>query len=262
MGGDSQVNQQWAACHARWPLISLPLEAYAEVVSAVTPNHFDGLFLAAACAANCHHAHAVFEVEVLSEVKVALSRIGLRASAIDEVVQAVRHRLLVGQPGEKPRISRYSGRGPLVAWVRTTAVHLAVDSQRAERNTTSDHDDLEHLPDAGDAELALIRSDYRAHFEASFQAVLAALTARQRALLRLNLVDHLSIDQLGVLYSASRATVARWLASAKEELALGTRKELAQRLQLPRAELETMMTTLISRLDVSVARFLSEADKP
>ena len=262
MVGEAEATGSWRACHARWPTVTLSLQTYLEAVARTGPvMHLDGLFLATACAGNCPSAHAVFEAEVLTEVKSALSRLGLGPSAVDEAMQAARDRLLVGLDGEPPRISRYTGRGPLVAWVRTTAVRLAVDAHRADKNTISADDDLEHLPSGVDAELALIRLDYRVHFESAFQAVLASLTPRQRALLRLSLVDRLSIDQLCVLYQTSRASVARWLASAKEELATGTRRELGKRLQLPREELETMMTTLISRLDVSVARFLNEADK-
>jgi RNA polymerase sigma-70 factor (ECF subfamily) len=47
---------------------------------------------------------------------------------------------------------------------------------------------------------------------------MAALTARQRTLLRLAYVDGLTVDAIGRMYAVHRATAARWLAAAREAL--------------------------------------------
>lgn len=44
----------------------------------------------------------------------------------------------------------------------------------------------------------------------------AELAPRDRALLRLHLVERASIDDIAALYRVHRATVARWIQSARE----------------------------------------------
>ena len=94
-----------------------------------------------------------------------------------------------GEPAELqaqiPRIARYAGRGPLIAWVRTAAVRLALDRLREHRREVALPDDEEDLAPAalGGAhghepcpaqgpEHPLIRQHYREHFHAAFAAAL------------------------------------------------------------------------------------------
>jgi RNA polymerase sigma-70 factor (ECF subfamily) len=111
-------------------------------------------------------------------------------------------------------IAGYSGRGPLRGWLRSVAVHAAWKHLKRARNTAAQqNDDLDTLPSLlRDPELTYLHDAYRAPFKGALAQAMAALTVRQRNLLRQHFVDALSIDQLGALYRVDRSTAARWLA--------------------------------------------------
>jgi RNA polymerase sigma-70 factor (ECF subfamily) len=56
------------------------------------------------------------------------------------------------------------------------------------------------------------------------------------------------------MQKVSRATVARWLASARDELKERTLNELVGRLKLPEAELESVLELVRSQLELSLSR--------
>ena len=60
----------------------------------------------------------------------------------------------------------------------------------------------------------------------------------------------MNIEQIGALYGVHRATVARWIASAREGIAGTTRRLLAERLGMPALEIESLVRLCQSRLDV------------
>jgi len=93
----------------------------------------------------------------------------------------------------------------------------------------------------------------------AFRQALAELTPRERSLLRLNLVDGISIDALAPMYAVSRATVARWLASARHALQSRTVAAPSRHTQLAGADLDGLMASLDSGFDLSLRRFVAEA---
>ena len=60
-----------------------------------------------------------------------------------------------------------------------------------------------------------------------------------------------SIDALGALYKVHRATAARWLGRAREQLLSNTRGALSEQLGLADDELSSVMRLIHSRLEVS-----------
>jgi RNA polymerase sigma-70 factor len=215
-----------AEARDRWPEIELPLEAWMR----------HGLLQGAPFA--------------------ALRRLRLDGAAIDEVLQRLRERLLLAGD-EAPRLARYSGRGSLEGWLRTSAVRLASD-MKAERRPESDPEALLFAVASGPSpESAAIRKDARAHAKAALGRALGALSSRQRALLRLSIVEGLSIDRIAPVYGSSRATIARWLQEARRELVAATRRELCCRLQLQSAEIDRWMASLESQIDLSLSRALA-----
>src|SRR5688572_33291625 len=84
--------------------------------------------LAQACAAGDPAALATFEQRCLgAPLDRVLMRLGATSAEIDEVKQQLRLKLLVAEPDRKPRITEYSGRGALEAWVRVVAVRAFLD---------------------------------------------------------------------------------------------------------------------------------------
>lgn len=218
--------------------------------------------LALACARADASALARFEQQCLPLARQAIARIDAAPSFVDEVMQSLRERLLCPSPtGGPPRIGSYQGRGSLSSWVRAAALRLALNhkrqQQRLRESAVSSDEALGQLAaQSADPELDYIRAHYRDHFREAFQSALAALPSRSRTVLRLQLLDGLTAEQIGLLYSAHRVSVARWLGQVRTQLLSETRRLLAQRLGFREDELESLTGLVPSRLDLSLSRLL------
>src|SRR5213075_2756151 len=90
------------------------------------------------------------------------------------------------------------------------------------------------------------------------ETALAELAAEDRNLLRMSLVDQLSIDEIGTIFGIHRATAARRLAAVRDQVQERTRKIMVQRLKLGRSELKSILGFIRSHLDLSIQRLLTE----
>src|SRR5262249_53613663 len=146
------------------------------------------------------------------------------ADAIAEVKQRIRCRVLVPDRGP-PRILDFSGRGALRAWIRVMAVREALRIARQARREGWLDDDSEKLhafvaPGHHDGEA---KDQFRCAFAQAFDRALRGLPVRDQNLLRQYVLDGLTIDQLGALYRVHRATAARMLERARQEVLSATR---------------------------------------
>lgn len=216
------------------------------------------VYLCAACLAGDPTALSLFESRVLAAVTPSLARMEGMGSLVDDVKARLREKLLV-QDGERaPRLSLYAGRGDLVGFVRVAAVREALDVMRQQRRGPEPDDDalLEAASPEDDPELRHLKERYRSEFKRAFEDALSQLSSKERTLLRQQLVDGLSIDELAALYGVHRATAARWVQRAKDELLSGTRRALMRDLKVGRDELESIFRLIQSQLDVSLSRLL------
>jgi RNA polymerase sigma-70 factor (ECF subfamily) len=95
----------------------------------------------------------------------------------------------------------------------------------------------------------------------AFEVAVNGLASRERNLIRYQLVDGLNVDQIGALYGTHRATAARWVAAARDELATRTRDELRRRLSLSHQEVDGLIRWVQSQLELSLQRlFVVERD--
>lgn len=184
------------------------------------------------------------------------ARAALPGVAADELAQVVRAQLLLPQDGgTAPKLTQYAGRGPLGAWLRVLITRTGLTLQRAENRRGAKLSRDEDLADmtVGDStpELQMIRSAYAAPFREAFGEALAALPAEDRNLLRLHLVDGLSIDRLGALHNVHRATAARRLTRAREAVLAKTRELLEQRLRISQSDFSSLVGLMLSRLEIS-----------
>lgn len=250
-----------SAAQAQWPLVRLDEGVFAEHLRAKASGPLEQvrgpeLFLACACLAGDAAALAAFEQQFIAGVDKAVMGVDPSRSFIDEVRQRVRERLLVGA---SPKLAEYSGLGSLQAWTRTVALRLALNHKRDGAREVQDEGLLDAIPFAGrDLELDYVRKQHRQDFAAAFSEALGALEARSRNVLRLSYVDRLTIDQIGTMYGTHRATAARWLAAARDELMEQTRSRLAQRLKLDQSELNSLLGALQSNLEISLNRLLAD----
>ena len=214
------------------------------------------LYLACGCAAGDPHALAGFEARCGEAISVAIASSGATPAERADLGQVVRQRLLVAPADrEVPRIAGYSARGALTSWVRVVATREAVRMMpRARRETGAEDTELARLIAGGDdPEIGYLKRLYRAEFARAFQAAVAALDERARVVLRQHLLDDLTIDQLAAIHGVHRATAARWIQAAREDVVTGTQRELTRRLRLSRAELASVIRLIQSQLDMSLS---------
>ena len=221
------------------------------------PARVEDLELAAACAAGDEAAIARFEATYFGEIDACAARLRIPHELAAEARANLRKLLFVGPP---PATASYAGRGDLRGWVRVIATRELIRLAKAARREVPVDDDLlvETLAPAADPELAYMRELYRAAFRSAFQTALAALSPRDRNLLRMNLVDDLSIDQIGAVYGVHRATAARWLTAIRDQIASATRKALAQQAGIQADEITSILRLVRSRLDASLERLVGE----
>ena len=218
--------------------------------------HAPDAALAFACAEQSGAALNEFERLYGREFAGALSRLSLNRAEIDEVAQIVRERLfVVVRPGAAPKILDYAGRGALAAWLRAVIVRAGIDLRRSRNKDPDRPGEVDPLLDlagaaSADPELESLRARYQQPFREAFRDALLALPQDERNALRLNVAEGLNIAQIGQIYGVHRATVARWIASAREGIAANTRRLLAERLKMPALEIESLVRLCQSRLDV------------
>jgi len=137
-------------------------------------------------------------------------------------------------------------------------VRAALDLIRREKTTTELNDETlaDVVSPSEDQELQYIKQLYRTEFKSAFAEALSQLTTRERNVLRHQMLDGLTLDQIASIYNVHRATVARWNAALREKLLTFTRKNLHDRLRTDRSEFESIMRLIQSHFDVSIRRHL------
>jgi RNA polymerase sigma-70 factor (ECF subfamily) len=261
---DAILARHLASGRSAWPELEVSDAAFLGHLARLLPEeagdaelgavHAADLYLACACAAGGEQAMRLLERAYFIEVDRAARRVRADASLATEVRQVLRRRLFVGD-GDKPAgISLFAGRGDLRGWIRVAATRELLHLLRRQRREIGLDDGalLDLLAAADDPELRYIGDLYREPCNQAFRAALAATPAQERSLLRYQLVDGLSIDEIGALHGVHRATAARWLAKARDALLERVRGEVAIRLQIALADVDSVLRLVKSRLEISL----------
>jgi len=193
-----------------------------------------------------------YEQELVPMLEAQLRRRGYTPDVIAETQQTLRVRLFVGD-GDGPGVARYEGRAALKSWVLIAALREAARlRQRSAREPTADDEALAGLAERSDLD-APDKARYRDVFKQAFRTALAALAPRERVLLRMHVLDHLTIDQIGVLQGVHRATAARWVERARDTLAREIRREFTRQLGTDPFEAEELLQWVQSRIELSLS---------
>jgi RNA polymerase sigma-70 factor, ECF subfamily len=217
------------------------------------------LHLAFAAAAGSAAAITRFEHATLPSARAALLTLRIDGAALDEALQRVRDKLLVGPP---PRILDYRGEGRLRAWVRVIAIreHL-MERRRRKVEISLDDALLAAVPDpADDPRLVVMRHQYRDDLAAALARAIAQLEVRERSLLRYSLVDGLDLGAIGSIFHTHKSTISRWLTRARTRLWRLTREALIAPGGIPREEIESLVRAMRSGLDLSLGRLLGDPE--
>ena len=259
----------FALARAELPGVALPWGRFADHVAAIAgaeplpTTHATDIYLACACAGGDPAAIGVLEQRYLAPVRGSIARYHTSGDFVDEVLQELRGKLLLPP---SPRIARYGGRGPLGAWVRVAASRVAIDLLRTHEPAASVDRQPEALADADlGPEVQILREVYREAFQVSLKAALAALSAKDRNLLRRHLVEHMTLEEIAGPYGVHPATIARRLQAIRDEIADSVRSALAaQHLeQGGRSTLDSLARAIRSEVYVSLSPLLAStiADK-
>jgi RNA polymerase sigma-70 factor (ECF subfamily) len=186
-----------------------------------------------------------------------LAAAGADAATANDVRQLLRERLLVAKDGHRG-VSQFAGRGDLRGWVRVAGVREVLRARGAAQRESAVADEviLDRLVASEDQERALLGSQCLDELREVFRLAMKKLETRERNLLRLNLIDGLSIDALGELHGVHRSTAARWLAQAERRLQKEVRRALKDRLSVDTTELAELWRVIESRLEVSIQSLL------
>jgi len=260
----ADLDARLAAGRAAWPDIAVDearfVRALATHADPELPPHaqMPDVYLACACAAGNPTALAAFDRLCAGDIASAASRVDPSASFRDEVAQLLRHQLFLAFGDRPPKIAEYAGRAPLRSWVRVVAKRIALMLRRSGgREEPSDSISTDAEMAAGvSPELDYMKRLYKVHFEVSIRHAFAALSPRARTLLRLYVSDRLTLKQLGVVYEVSHATIARWLAAARDDLVTEMRKALSERVALSSGEYESVVALVRSQLDMQLHELL------
>jgi RNA polymerase sigma-70 factor (ECF subfamily) len=232
------------------------LAADADPVDALGELRLEELYLCCACLAGSDAAVAELDRRFIMDSARALGRFGQSSQSRDEALQLAREKLFAGAP---PKLAQYSGRGALGGWIRVVVVRTALNSQRSEKRHVPRDDDLlatRIAEDTDDPELQVMKAQYADTLAQAVAGAFRRLTSEQRNLLRLYVIDQLSLAELGKLHSVDASTISRWLTKIRARLLEEAQSELLQRHALRPSECASVMRLVRSDLHLSIARLL------
>ncbi len=232
-----------------WPDIVLTIESFAAHLRACGADaqglslFGSDLYFAAACAQGDKQALRLFDTQVVPVLDGQMARLGVADGSRDEVWQHVRVALLTG----KRTIIRYSGRSPLLVWLRRVIQRAAGahrDARAAEQRSLERYWLQEIVVSHPDPEVAAMRNHHGADFQRALDDSLAALSDRSKDILRMHYLGGLNIDAIAAAYNVHRATVARWLSGIRSVLLANVRARLAETVRPTSSAFQTLVTAM------------------
>ncbi len=218
-------------------------------------------YLRLACLAGCPGAAEAFESQYFGVLREVVQRICPDSDATEMTLQRLREKLLM--PASS-KLAAYASSGSFRAWLRVVATRAALDTTRQLGTSPRwDQDLSERLRDlATSPEERLVRHDLRELFHASLRSAVQQLPERERQALHMHVALDWSVTQIGRAFAVHRATAARWLISAKEQINRHLMKELEAKAQLDATDAIGFFRDVRSRLELSLSRIFETEDAP
>ncbi|HVK88058.1 MAG TPA: hypothetical protein VM513_28255 [Kofleriaceae bacterium] len=254
-----------ARARAECPEVVMTDEAFLAHLSHVRPLaelatadkvHAGDLLLAAGCVSNEPAALALFEQRFVPDLKQALRTVDASPGFADEILQELRARLFVADGDSPPRLVRYSGSGPLGGWLRVVALREALGKRRKNWREVPVEAGLATLAHGGRTpEQDVAFKQHEAVLQTALREAVRAQPSRARALLRYYYCDGVGVEELGKIYRVHASTASRWLAQAREDILVETRKRLAAAMKREESQVDSMLG-LARSLEVSLDTLL------
>jgi RNA polymerase sigma-70 factor, ECF subfamily len=262
MLSDSEIAAAHRDAAQLWPEISVSLERYAELLRSADAAT-DGLrlwagdlYLACAAGDGNHAALRVIDERFIARLPARIRRLGATSEKVNDVLQTVRERLFAGAV---PRIRAYNGAGPLEQWIKVVAIRTAIDLHRTDQSIPRIEGAwLQTVPPANtDASAQMMKVEYKRELEAAIGELVAQLSPRDRAILRLHVVEGVSIEKIAASYGVHRVTVARWVWTAGETLLDGLRGRFREKFGIVPREFDSMARLARSQLSIDLTTLLA-----
>jgi RNA polymerase sigma-70 factor (ECF subfamily) len=253
----------WPALHIDrdpfWAHIARHIPADALSPEQLSRLHASDLYLAYGCTVENPAAQAAFEQSFMSGIDTALLHMRLAPGEVDEVRQLLRQKVLVREGTTPPKISSYSGVGPLKNWIQAAAIRTALNLRRSTKRESSLAEWMLPSLCGTDEELERhhIKRTYRKDFKEAIEEAICSLDAQDRLILRQHFIDGLTGQEIGALHGVNRVTIFRWIEKAKALLATRMRRSLVRRLGISAAEVASLGRVVESQLEVSFSRLLA-----
>jgi RNA polymerase sigma-70 factor (ECF subfamily) len=221
-------------------------------VADLADDRLGELYLALACAAGDPGALRALERDYLAQIQRTVSARARDTGRADDVMQRLRLAVLVGQDGRWPAIASFGGAGPLSGWLRIAALRILLRLERREQRWIPvEPEQLTELQAIGDPELAAMRERYGDGVQQALADAYHTLPARDRVLLRLRYTDGCGIDRIARVERIHRATAARRLRRAEDELVRTARRLLCERTGASEHDLDSVLRLLRSQIALS-----------
>ncbi|MEZ4381297.1 MAG: sigma factor-like helix-turn-helix DNA-binding protein [Nannocystaceae bacterium] len=246
----------WSRGRSSWPYLTIGAETFfAQVARRFAPGPSEALlelragdlYVLSAYLAGAPGARAAFENEHFARVARALERFDASPEEIARVQRSLPTHLQCDRR-TTPMRSHYAGVGSLGSWLCISAVRELWLSRNGAPLADAAADDP-HAP-------AYLNALYHGELRDAFDGALAELSQRERDVLRLNVVDDRDVADIGALYDVHRATIARWIARARERLTTRTLDAMTRRLRIAERDHESVLQLIESQLDVNLRRRL------
>ena len=254
---------------ARWPASWLDardfgrylgrrLDPGVDVIAGLAEIYVSDLYLACAVVQRVDAALTAFDHIVSTELPPALRALDARPDSIDETLQILREKLLV-PTGDGSRLESYSGHGPLGAWLRVSALRIALSARRKLQPDLAPDDELAAVLDLSpNAEVKVLAAQLGGDLRAALRSAISAQPARVRSVLRMYYGDGHGVEDIGRVYRVHASTVSRWLAKARSEILGQTRSELLARLGASESQIDSLLGHVAS-LEISFESLLRSA---
>jgi len=262
MPSENDIAEAHRAAAKLWPDISVSLDRYVEMLhsTGVATHNLQqwggDLYLACAAGAGDHAAVRVIEERFISRLPARIRRLGSATDKVSDVLQTVRERLF---SGDVPRIRAYNGAGPLEQWIKVVAIRTAIDLHRTDQSIPRIEGAwLETVaPRDADVSALMAKVEYKRELELAIQELVGRLSPRDRAILRLHVVEGVSIEKIAASYGVHRVTVARWVWTAGETLLDGLRGRFRDKFGIVPPEFDSMARMARSQLSIDLAGLLA-----
>jgi len=251
-----------SAGRERWPALEIDVRELTSYLAGrpvsaerLTTSLACDLFLAFACVANVPAAIQLFQTLYEPIVVAAARRFDPSGALADELRQRLAETFFVHGRHAGGRIAEYRGRGPLSAWVRTSAKRAALRLAKVNNpEVLMTRDALaDEITDVCDQELTLLKDHYGELFRSELVLALGELPSKDRMLLQLHLVAGLSTTRIAKMYHLNQSSVSRQLQRTAATTFALIKQRIHRRLGVDTAELESLLDLARSHIELTLS---------